>query len=175
VAITREKKIELIAEITDKLKRSKAAVLTDYRGLTVEDTDEIRKQLRAKGVEYKVIKNTLLRKALTEAKLEFNLEDLEGHPIAIAFSYDDEIAPAKITYEFSKKNEKLEIIGGLLEGKGMNAIAVKSLASLSSRNDLYSRLVGSLAAPMTGLVNVMAGNLRGLVNVLNAYKEKKFN
>ncbi len=175
VAITREKKVEIITEITDKLKRSKSVVLTDYRGLTVEDTDEIRRLLREKGVDYRVIKNTLFKKALTEANLEINIEELGGHPIAVAFSYDDEVAPAKVAYEFSKKNDKLEIVGGLLEGKEMSAIAIKSLAMLPSKEELYAKLVGSLASPMTGLVNVMTGNLRGLINVLNAYKEQQSN
>jgi large subunit ribosomal protein L10 len=175
VAISREKKVELISEITDKLKRSKSVVLTDYRGLTVEDTDEIRKQLREKGVDYKVIKNTLFKKALEEANLIVNLDNFEGHPIAAAFSYDDEVAPAKVTYEFSKKNENLEIVGGLLDGNEINAIAIKSLAKLPGKDELYAKLVGSIAAPMNGLVNVMVGNLRGLVNVLNAYKEQKSN
>lgn len=173
MAISKSKKTELITEIIDKLQRSKAIVFTDYRGLTVEDLDEVRNKLREQGIDFKVIKNTLFRRAVSEAGLEVNTEEFEGHPIAAAFGYGDEVAPAKITYEFSKKNENLEIIGGILEGKEINAISVKSLAKLPSREELYAKIVGSLAAPMSGMVTVLSGNIRGLVNVLNAYKEQK--
>jgi large subunit ribosomal protein L10 len=173
MAITKEKKIELINDIVGKLQKSKAVVFTDYRGLTVEDLDEVRTKLRLEGVDFKVIKNTLFRKAVIEAGLEMDFTALSGHPIAAAFSYDDEVAPAKITYEFSKKNENLEIIGGILEGKEINAISIKSLAKLPGREELYAKIVGSLAAPMSGMVNVLSGNLRGLVNVLSAYKEQQ--
>ncbi len=173
MAKTKEKKIELVTEIVERLSKAKAVVFTDYRGLSVEDLDEVRNNLRKEGVDFKVIKNTLFKRATKDAGIEVSFAELEGHPIAAAFGYEDEVAPAKVTYEFSKKNENLEIMGGILEGKEISAISVKSLAKLPSRDEMYAKIVGSLAAPMSGMLNVLSGNMRGLVNVLNAYKEDK--
>ncbi len=173
MAITREKKESLVNDLVIKLEKSKSVIFTDYRGLTVEDIDTVRDELRKQNIEYKIIKNTLLKLAIQESSLDIEAKTLDGHPIAAAFSYIDEVAPAKITYDFSKKNEKLEILGGILEGAEINAFSVKSLAQIPGREELYSRIVGSLAAPMSGLLNVMSGNTRGLINVLNAYKEKR--
>jgi len=96
-----------------------------------------------------------------------------GHPVAVAFAGGDEVAPAKITYTYSKKNDKFAIVGGILEGKEISDIMVKSLASLPGREELYAKIVGSLASPLSGMVNVLAGNIRGLVNVLGAYRDSK--
>lgn len=173
MALSRKKKEEFIADIIDKLNRSKSVVFTDYRGLDVESINEVRNKLREQGVDYKVIKNSLFKRALNETNLKINVEEFENHPIAAAFSYKDEMIPAKVIYDYSKKNENLEILSGILEGKEVDAIAVKSLAKLPSREELYAKLVGSLVSPMRGLVNVLTGNMRGLVNVLNAYKEQR--
>jgi large subunit ribosomal protein L10 len=172
MAISKEKKRQLVTEIVEKLSRSKAIVFTDYRGLTVEDMDTLRNNLRNEGIDLKIIKNTLFKRALDEAGIDIELSEMEGHPIAVAFGYGDEVGPAKITYEFSKKNENLELLGGMLEGKEINAISVKSLAKLPSRDELYAKIVGSIAAPMTGMVTVLTGNISGLLNVLKAYQEK---
>jgi large subunit ribosomal protein L10 len=145
MAITKQKKEELVQDLVDKLNRSKAVVFTDYRGLTVEELDEVRNELRKEGVEFKVIKNTLFKIATKEANVDVNLENAGGHPIAAAFGYADEVAPAKVVNTYANKNEKLEILGGVLEGKEINAIMVKSLAKLPSREELYGKLVGSIA------------------------------
>jgi large subunit ribosomal protein L10 len=173
MAITKKKKEEAVADIVEKLSRSKAIVFTDYRGLTVEDIDNVRNNLRKEGIDFKVIKNTLFKRALDEAGLNLDLAGMEGHPIAVAFGYGDEVSPARVTYEYSKSNENLEILGGMIEGREINAITVKSLAKLPGREELYAKLVGSLAAPMTGMVTVLTGNIRGLINVLNAYKDQQ--
>jgi large subunit ribosomal protein L10 len=171
--LSKERKAEFVADIKDRLVRSKAVVFTDYRGLTVEEIDEVRNNLREKNIEFKVIKNTLFKRALEESGIRFDLAEMEGHPIAAVFGYDDEVDPAKITFDYTKKNEKLEILGGLLEGNEMNAIMVKSLAKLPGREELYAKVVGSLASPLSGTVNVLAGNIRGLINVLNSYNNLK--
>lgn len=173
MAITREKKETRVAELATKLKNAKSVVFTDYSGLTVEELDDVRNKLREQGIEYKVIKNTLFAIAAKDAGLEIDKAMTHNHPIAAAFAVDDEVAPARITFDYSKKNEKLAIIGGVLEGKQISDIMVKSLASLPTREQLYGQLVGTLAAPMSGMVNVLAGNIRGLVNVLNAVAEQK--
>ena len=173
MAITREKKETLVADLVAKLQGAKSVVFTDYRGLTVEEIDEVRNQLRAEGIEFKVIKNTLFKLAAREAGIEISEDVTHGHPVAIAFAGDDEVAPAKITYTYSKKNDKFAIVGGILEGKQISDIMVKSLASLPGREELYAKLVGSLASPLSGMVNVLAGNVRGLVNVLSAIRDSK--
>ena len=111
-----EKKKQMVAEIAEKLKNSKSTILTDYRGLTVAEMNELRKQLREAGVEYKVLKNTLTRRATAETGLSELDQHLTG-PTAIAFSAEDVVAPAKILYKFSKDHEALEIKGGVVEGR----------------------------------------------------------
>ena len=159
MAITREKKESLVADLAAKLAGAKSVVFTDYRGLTVEEIDEVRNQLRKQGIEFKVIKNTLFKLAAKQAGIEISTDVTSGHPVAIAFAGTDEVAPAKITYTYSKKNEKFAIVGGILEGKEISDIMVKSLASLPSREELYAKIVGSLASPLSGMVNVLSGNI----------------
>jgi large subunit ribosomal protein L10 len=173
MAISKDKKEVLVAELTEKLSGSKAVVFTDFRGLTVEELEEVRNKLRAEGISFKVVKNTLFHIAAKNAGLELTEEATGGRPVAVAFGAGDEVAPAKITNEFAKKNDKFAIIGGILEGKQITDIAVKSLANMPSREELYAKIVGSIASPMSGMVNVLSGNLRGLVNVLNAIKDTK--
>ena len=171
--LSKEKKKEFVSQVADRLTRSKAVVFTDYRGLTVEELDEVRNSLREKGIDFKVIKNTLFLRALEEANIKIDTSDFVGHPIAAAFAFDDEVEPARVTVEYSSKNNKLEILGGILEGKEINAITIKSLAKLPGREELYAKIVGSLASPLSGAVNVLAANIRSLVNVLNNYNETR--
>jgi large subunit ribosomal protein L10 len=173
MAITKQKKEEVVQNLVDKLTSAKSVVFTDYRGLTVEELNEVRNELRKEGIEYKVIKNTLFKIAAKEANMELELESAQGHPIAAAFGYQDEVVPAKVVNSYANKNEKLEILGGILEGKEINAIMVKSLAKLPGREELYAKIVGSLSSPLSGMVNVLNGNIRGLVNVLSAIKDQK--
>lgn len=173
MAITRQKKEELVAQLVEKLKNAKSVVFTDYRGLTVEELDDVRNKLRTEGVELKVVKNTLFKIASKEAGIELSENATHNHPFAVAFGMEDEVAPAKITFEYSKKNDKLAIVGGVLEGKEISDIMVKSLASLPTKEQLYGQLVGTISAPLSGFVNVLEGNIRGLVNVLSAVKDQK--
>jgi large subunit ribosomal protein L10 len=143
----REEKQQLVQEIADRLARSKSTIVTDYRGLTVAEVTELRKQLREAGVEYHVYKNTLTRRAAAEAKVEGIEEYLTG-PSAIAFGFEDVVAPAKVLYEFAKKHKALELKGGIVEGRVVTAEEVESLASLPSREGLLSMLLSVLQAPM---------------------------
>lgn len=142
-----EKKKQVVAEIAEKLKTSKSTILTDYRGLTVAEITELRKQLREAGVEFKVLKNTLTRRATEEVGLTELNESLTG-PTAIAFSYEDVVAPAKILHKFAKDHEALEIKGGVVEGRIVSFDEVKALAELPSREGLLSMLLSVLQAPM---------------------------
>ena len=140
------KKVQ-VQEIADKFSAAASIVVVDYRGLTVAQVTELRKQLREAGVEFKVYKNTLTRRAAEAAGLEGINEFLTG-PNAIAFSNEDVVAPAKIINEFAKKNEALEIKAGIIEGTVASVEDVKALAELPSREGLLSMLLSVLQAPV---------------------------
>jgi large subunit ribosomal protein L10 len=142
-----QEKQNLVSEVTDKFRASACTVVADYRGLNVAQVTELRKQLREVGVEFTVLKNTLLRRATAEAELTGLDEYLVG-PTAIAFSNDDAIAPAKILSQFAKKNEHLKIKAGIIDGQVYNVDQVKALADLPSREGLLSMLLSVLQAPM---------------------------
>jgi len=136
-----------VEEITEKFKGAATAVIVDYRGLNVSQITELRKQLREAGVEFKVYKNTMTRRATEVAGLAGLNEHLTG-PNAIAFSTEDVVAPAKIINDFAKKNDKLEIKAGVIEGTIASADDIKALAELPSREGLLSMLLSVLQAPM---------------------------
>ncbi|MDN4494036.1 50S ribosomal protein L10 [Ureibacillus aquaedulcis] len=142
-----ETKKAVVQEIADKFQAAASVVVVDYRGLTVGQVTELRKQLREAGVEFKVYKNTLTRRASEIAGVEGINEFLTG-PNAVAFSNEDVVAPAKIINEFAKKNEALEIKAGIIEGNVSSADDVKALAELPSREGLLSMLLSVLQAPM---------------------------
>lgn len=143
----REEKQQIVADIATKLRESKGTVLVDYRGLNVAQVTELRKQLREAGVEFKVYKNTLARRATQETELTELDEYLVG-PTAIAFSADDAIAPAKIIADFAKKNDQLEMKAGVIEGKLAIVDELKAIAELPSREGLLSMLLSVLQAPI---------------------------
>ncbi|HZG15149.1 MAG TPA: 50S ribosomal protein L10 [Candidatus Bathyarchaeia archaeon] len=145
--VIREEKVQAVNEIATKFRESQSTVVADYRGLTVAQVTELRKQLREAGVEFKVYKNSLTRLATAQENLT-ELDDQLTGPNAIAFSKDDVIAPAKILADFAKKNDKLEIKGGVIEGKVVDAEQIKALAALPSREGLLSMLLSVLQAPV---------------------------
>lgn len=145
-----EAKQAVVTEIADKLKSAATVVVVDYRGLNVSQVTELRKNLREQGVEFKVYKNTMSRRAAEEAGFEGINEHLTG-PNAIAFSNEDVIAPAKVLHEFAKENEALEIKAGIIEGEVANVEEIKALATLPSREGLLSMLLSVLQAPVRNL------------------------
>ena len=145
-----EQKKQIVDEIADKLKSSVSTVVVDYRGLNVAEVTELRKQLREAGVDYKVYKNSMTRRAAEAADLADLNESLVG-PNAIAFSTEDVVAPAKILNDFAKTHDALEIKGGVIEGNIASADEMKALASLPSREGLLSMLLSVLQAPMRNL------------------------
>jgi large subunit ribosomal protein L10 len=142
-----EAKKQVVTEVAAKLRDSKSTVVVDYRGLNVSEVTELRKQLREAGVEFKVYKNTLTRRAAEEAGLAGLNEALTG-PNAIAFSMEDVIAPAKVLNDFAKKHNALEIKAGVIEGNVATVEEVKALAELPSREGLLSMLLSVLQAPI---------------------------
>jgi len=146
----REDKAALVDEIASKLSQSRSTIIADYRGLTVAEVTELRKNLRASGVEFRVLKNTLTRRATEQSQTQLLDVYLKG-PTAVAFGVSDLVAPAKVLIDFAVKHKSLEIKGGLVEGRLINAEGVKSLASLPSRDGLLSMLLSVLQAPMRNL------------------------
>lgn len=169
-----EQKKQVVAGLTEKVKAAQAIVLADYRGLTVEQDTEMRNALRAAGVEYRVVKNTLTSFAMKENGLE-GLDPYLNGPTAMALSSTDAVAPAKVLSEFAKKFEKLELKVGVVEGKVIDIDGIKALAELPSREVLIAKVLGGFNAPISGFVNVLNGNMRGLVVALNAIAEQKAN
>jgi large subunit ribosomal protein L10 len=167
-----QEKVDVVKELSVKIKAAKAIVLADYRGLTVEQDTELRNALRKAGVEYKVVKNTLTRFAAKENGLG-GLDSFLNGPTAMAISSTDLIAPAKVLAEYAKKYEKLELKVGVVEGKIINVDEIKALAELPPREVLISRVLAGFNAPITGFVNVLNANLTGLVCALNAIAEQK--
>lgn len=142
-----EKKKQVVSEIATKLRESKSTILVDYRGLDVAEVTELRKQLREAGVEFKVYKNTMSRRAAEEAELSELNEVLVG-PTAIAFSNEDVVAPAKVLNNFAKDHEALEIKGGVIQGNVASIDQIKELADLPSYEGLLSMVLSVLQAPM---------------------------
>lgn len=170
---TRQQKQTIVEELTKKFQTMKGLAFTKFFGLTMSDLDSFRAEGRKTGVEYIVAKKSLLKVALEKAGLkDINPRIYEGE-IAVAVSQEDEVAPAKSVAVFAKKREQMRLVAGILEGKLIGEAEVKALAALPSKRELLARVVGSINAPVSGFVNVLAGNLRGLVNVLNALKDKK--
>lgn len=174
MAKTREEKKQIIKDLAEKIKKAKSVVFTNFDGLTVAESIELRKKLKEEKSEYYVAKKTLLSLALYEDGIEeVDVKSFEGK-IAVAFGYEDEVAPASVIDKFRKEHEeKINFIGGILDRKFMDAAAVSSLAKLPSKAELQAKVVGSLNAPLSGLVNALAGNLRNLVYVLKAIEETK--
>ncbi|SMB88793.1 LSU ribosomal protein L10P [Thermanaeromonas toyohensis ToBE] len=168
----REAKALVVQEIKNKLGQSIVSILVDYRGLNVAEMTGLRRQLRAAGVEFKVVKNTLTRIASRELGLTELEPYLEG-PTAIAFSSQDPVAPAKILSNMAKTNEHLKLKAGVLQGKVIGLDQIKALAELPPREELLGKVVGSLQAPLYGLVGVLSGPIRKLVYALEAIRKQR--
>ncbi|MDC9201431.1 50S ribosomal protein L10 [Clostridioides difficile] len=159
-----EIKSEVVSEIVEKLQKSSAAVVVDYKGLTVEEVTELRKQMREAGVDYKVYKNTLVRRAAKEVGIEqFNDELLVGTN-AIAFGYDDPVAPARILKGFMDSHPKIKLKMGIVEGAFYDESKIVEMANIPSREVLIAKLLGSLKAPVSNfayLIDAIAKKAEG--------------
>lgn len=169
---TLKAKSKNIDEIKEKIAKSESIVLVDYRGLNVEQLTELRSQYREAGVDYKVYKNSMMRFAFKDSGFEDFNEYLKG-PSAVAFGYDSPIQAAKVTAEFAKKNENLEIKAGIVDGKVIDVDGINELASLPPREVLIARALGGFNAPLQGFANVLSGTIKGLAVALGAIAEQK--
>lgn len=172
VPITRSEKDVIIKELKEKFDESKSAVFTNYHGVNVIEATKLRSRLREAGCEFKVAKNTLTGLAVKQLGLEGLDPYLEG-PTAIAFGKEDPVAPAKVLSEFIRETKKMEIKVGILEGKIIDAKAIKELAQLPSREVLLAKVVGGMQAPMYGFAGVLQGTLRSFVYALEAVRKQR--
>jgi large subunit ribosomal protein L10 len=165
-------KVAAVGELTEKLRRAKLAVVTDYRGLTVRDLATLRRQLRGDEVEYEVAKNTLLRLAARNNDVEGVDEALSG-PTAIAFCYADIVAPARTLTDFARTSRILNVRGGLLEGRWIGPEEITRLATLPPAEQLRAEVVGAISGSLAGFVGVLNGLLQTLVGTLEARSEQQ--
>ncbi|RJE48114.1 MULTISPECIES: 50S ribosomal protein L10 [unclassified Dehalobacter] len=166
-----EEKQKVVEDIKQKFEGASGVILADYRGLTVSQVTNLRVELRQAGIEYRVLKNTMVRRAADEIGITGLDEFLEG-PTALAFSTDP-VAPAKILSEFSKKNKSLTIKAGVLDGKVIDADKVKDLANLPSREVLLSQVLAGMQGPLQGMVNVLQGPIRKFGYALEEVRKLK--
>lgn len=167
-----EAKQQIAEDLHDKFAKSAITVLTDYQGLDVAAINDLRRKLRESNIEYQVVKNTLLVRAAQETEVALIKDHFKG-PSAVAISYDDPVAPAKVLTQFAKDNGKLEIKVGVLNGKVLDAQAIMALALLPSREVMLAKFLGTLNAVPTSFVRVLAEIPRSLLNVLTAIKDQK--
>lgn len=172
MSLKRSEKSKILEELKDKLSRASATVLTDFKGLTVAEMMTLRDALAAEKVEYKVVKNTLMRMACRNTGASA-LEPLLHGTCAIAIGYDDPTVPARVLKKITKSNEKLKIKGGALGGKFLTPEEVMALADFPTKQELLAQLLGVLAAVPTALVTVLSGVPRNFVGVLSALKQKR--
>jgi len=170
--LIRTEKEKIVADLHDNFKKSKVVILTDYKGLDVSAISKLRRKLREVDVEYKVVKNTLITIASedTDAAL---IKDYFKGPSALALSYDDPVAPAKVLVDFAKENDKLKIQVGVMEGRVIDLNEIKALSSLPSREVLLGQLLSAMNGVATAFVRVLNGVPVNLLNVMQAIRDQK--
>jgi large subunit ribosomal protein L10 len=171
LAISREKKEQLVADYADKLSRSKAFILTDFRGLTVSDMQSLRGKIREAGGGYSIVKNTLAARALEEANLSVP-EDMLTGPTAISFAYEEVPALAKILADFAEDSGILQIKGGVMEGNLLSSEQISSLAKMPPREVILAQLLGLIQQPGNGLAGVVNAAGNKLAATIKAYSDQ---
>jgi large subunit ribosomal protein L10 len=167
-----EDKKQIVEDLHGRFAKSSLVILTDFKGLDVAAVSDLRRKLKQAGIDYKVAKNTLMARASVDTPVAVLKDHFQG-PGAVAISYADPVAPAKILTKFADDSKKLEIRAAVLNGKLIDLSAVKQLAALPSREALLGQLLAVMVAVPTSVVRVLAEVPRSLLNVLNAVKEKK--
>ncbi|MCX6133499.1 MAG: 50S ribosomal protein L10 [Ignavibacteriales bacterium] len=171
--MNRSDKEAIVAEVAERAARATAMYFADFTGLTVEEATQLRSEFRKAGVEYRVVKNTLAKKALEQVTGYDRVFDKLVGPTGIAFSYDDAVAPARIIKKFSDKSGKLKLKAAVLEKQVFDGSQLDELSKLPTRAELMSGIIGTIHAPVSGIVGAIGAVIRDLVNVIDAIEKKK--
>ncbi|MDO8486187.1 MAG: 50S ribosomal protein L10 [Candidatus Staskawiczbacteria bacterium] len=169
MALVKEKKQKALKDLKENISKQKSVIFVDFSKVNSKDLFSLRKKLKEAGCALKVGKKTLIRIALGQSNISFWNKIKSNIPgqLALVFGIEDELSPAKISNQFSKTNENFKILGGIFENRFIEKEKVLALANLPSREELLGKIVGSIASPMSGFMNVLQGNIKGLVVVLS--------
>lgn len=167
----RQEKVDAVAELKDTLGQVASLVVTDFRGLTVDNVNKLRKEIRAAECEYRVIKNTLVKIAIAGTDME-ELSPLFKGPSAIAYSFNDPVAPAKVIDTFASKQKKFAVKGGFLDGQTLDEAGVAGLAKMKGKDELRGDLLALFQAPAQTMVRLLAAGPTNFLYLLNAQKEE---
>jgi large subunit ribosomal protein L10 len=171
--MARPEKVEQVKLLSEKLQSAKTAVLTDYRGLSVSQLEDLRARFRGANVEYRVIKNTLARRAVSDSGQDAALQELLVGPVAIAFGYEELSTPVRLINEYVRQARlRLDIKGGLVEGQVLDAAQMREIGDLPSREVLLAQLLGTLESPISQLANAMQASVRELAGLLEARRDQ---
>lgn len=170
--LTRAQKAEIVKDLKKKFLNSEGVFVTTFKGFTVAESNEIRKLVREKGGEFKVVKNTLIKLASQETPVQVVNDYIDG-PTALVIAYKDPVEIAKVLNKFIKDHPSLKLRGFIIQGKGFKPEAMEELVKLPSKEILLSQLLGTLQAPLTNLVGVLSAIIRNFLYVLKAIEEKK--
>ena len=169
---TKAFKSEKIDAMKAKFEKAQVAVVTEYKGYTVEEITNLRRNLQKEGGDYTVTKNTLAKIAIKGTEFEA-LADLCKGPVAIAFGFEDQVSPAKIVSKFIKDSKKGEILGAVLDGKVLSVEETKALANLPSKEELYAKMLGSINSPASGIVGSVNAVMASLTRAVAAVRDQK--
>ncbi|MCI1274338.1 MAG: 50S ribosomal protein L10 [Clostridiaceae bacterium] len=169
---TKAFKSEKIDEIKSKVEKAQVAILTEYKGLTVEDITNLRREIQKDGGDYMVTKNTLAKIAIKDTPYEILADSLKG-PIAIAFGFEDQVGPAKAIAKFMKETKKGTILGGAMDGKMLSTAEVEAISKLPSKDELIAKMLGSINSPATGIVGSINAVMSQLTRTMAAVRDSK--
>ena len=172
MAISRQKKEEILTAFKDSLSKGKIVVFVNFQDMNVADITDLRNMLRQEGGSMQVLKKTLIQRVLDEQNIALDARSFEGE-VAAVFGFEDEVGVVKVLDKFAKATKRPEFRAGIMGSTLLSDVELKQLASIPSREELLAKAVGSMAAPMTGIVNVFVGTMRNLVYALHAIGESK--
>lgn len=171
MAISKEKKEKIVADLVEKFSRSQGLIMTDYRGLKVEEMRTLRNRLREESCSYHVVKNSLVKLAMEKVGLPLE-ETLLAGPTAIGFCYQDMVAPAKAIVNYAQETKTLSVRGGVMGNRIVSEEEMISLSQLPTRDELLAQMIAQLQTPLVGLVNLLSDSLRALIYLLQARAEQ---
>lgn len=176
MALSREQKEKIVEDLVEKLSKMKTLIFVDFTGLDVAQMFQLRRQLKKEEAEFKVVKKTLVKlslkkfRTLEKVRNKIDIDQLKGQ-LALAFGYKDELSVIKVLDRFSKENKALKILTGIVGNDYLESEMISALAQLPSKEELLAKLINNILSPISGLINVLEGNLRNLVFVLSEIKK----